>query len=75
MLDTLAGAVQLALAEDTGFTELRQFVTSKNGTTEAAIAVLENRGFDSMIKDAVVATRQRATAISSELSNALRRSA
>lgn len=73
VLDTVAGAVQLAQAEDTGFTELRQRVTSKNGTTEAAIAVFENRGFDSMIKDAVVTARDRAIAISSDLSIVLTR--
>ena len=71
VLDTVAGAVQLAKAEDTDFTELRKRVTSKNGTTQAAIEILESRGFESVIKDAVLAAQQRATAISNELSNAL----
>lgn len=40
MLETVAGAVRLAQSEATAFADLRSRVTSKNGTTEAALLVL-----------------------------------
>jgi pyrroline-5-carboxylate reductase len=40
VLKTLAGSVDLALATDTPLDELRDGVTSKNGTTQAGLSVL-----------------------------------
>lgn len=71
VLATVAGAVQLAQSEPTAFAELRARVTSKNGTTEAALKVLHASGFEAAICNAVSAAQQRAVAISSEMSQAI----
>lgn len=68
VLDILAGSVLLAQSEDTEYAALRKRVTSKNGTTEAALNVLAERGFDAALHDAVCAAQQRALAMSLDIS-------
>jgi pyrroline-5-carboxylate reductase len=58
-LYTVKGAALLAAGSEDSPLELRQKVTSKGGTTEAALAVLEQGGFAKILKDAIVAAAQR----------------
>lgn len=71
VLETVAGAVRLAQSEATAFADLRSRVTSKNGTTEAALQVLNECGFAAAICKAVSAAQQRAVAISKDMSKAI----
>lgn len=58
--DTIAGAAGLLQARaDIDPGELRAMVTSKNGTTAAATAVLDARAVGSAVRDAIVAARDR----------------
>lgn len=56
---TLVGAGRLVAAETTGLATLRQRVTSKGGTTEAALARLETAGLRTIVKQALDAAAQR----------------
>ena len=56
---TLLGAATLAAASPDSAATLRRRVTSPGGTTAAALAVLEGRGFGAALVDAVVAARDR----------------
>ncbi|MDP2212002.1 MAG: pyrroline-5-carboxylate reductase [Candidatus Aquicultor sp.] len=60
VVQTMAGS--LALLESTGAEpgELREAVTSPGGTTEAALKVFEEFGFDTMIQGAIGAAIKRA---------------
>ena len=62
---TALGGAKLVEALGLHPKELRAKVTSKGGTTEAALGVLESEGFKAMVKRAVTAARDR----SRELSN------
>lgn len=64
---TLAGAAELALRSDTPLPTLRANVTSKGGTTAAAIATLDAGGVRAQVEAAVRAAHQR----SRELGDAL----
>ncbi|WP_051237608.1 pyrroline-5-carboxylate reductase [Ottowia thiooxydans] len=67
VLRTTAGAVEQAkLGEPYG--TLRARVTSKRGTTEAALAVLDERATPQALRDAVYAAHARASELSQELS-------
>ena len=57
---TVLGAAQLAAQAPETPARLREMVTSKGGTTEAALAVLEARGFGGLMDDAVRAAHRRA---------------
>ena len=57
---TALGAAQLAAQAPEPPATLREMVTSKGGTTEAALAVLEARGFGALMDDAVQAAYRRA---------------
>ncbi len=59
-LQTLLGSAHLLEASGKNPAELRQAVTSKGGTTESALQVLENGGFRRLIADAVEAAWRRA---------------
>jgi len=61
--ETLAGAAQLAMRSDESPATLRERVTSKGGTTHAAISVLDASG----VKDAVVRALHAARARAEEL--------
>lgn len=66
VLRTAAGAVQQAQSGD-GFGVLRERVTSKRGTTEAALARLDLARTSDALRDAVEAAYARSAALSSEL--------
>lgn len=61
---TLEGASKLLIASSESAAELRAKVTSKGGTTEAAIQVLEKEGFKESIKKAVLAATERSKELS-----------
>lgn len=62
----VAGAVEQAKRDDTPFATLRQNVTSKRGTTEAALAVLDERNAAEALCAAVAAAHTRAAELSQE---------
>ena len=63
-VSTLKGALKLLEAKKTAPEILRRNVTSPGGTTEAAIAVMENHKVKSVIIEAVVAAARRAAELS-----------
>lgn len=67
VLKTAAGAIEQARAGE-DFATLRDRVTSKRGTTEAALAVLNAQGTPNAIREAVQAAYTRAGQLSLELS-------
>lgn len=67
VIKTTAGAVKQASASDAEFSTLRQNVTSKRGTTEAALDVLERHETGKALKAAVRAAYERAGELSHEL--------
>lgn len=58
--DTITGAAALAALRDATPAELREQVTSPNGTTAAALAVLDGKGgFTALLTEAVAAAARR----------------
>jgi len=68
-LATLAGATELASQSIEPVSTLRARVTSKGGTTAAALDVLEKREFEQVIGAAMQAAYDRAGALSKELAD------
>jgi len=68
---TLHGAGVLA-AEPQALSEQRAAVTSKGGTTERALQVLEERGFEQLVAGAIAAGAARSVEIADTLGAALR---
>lgn len=66
-LQTALGAATLACNSDVDVTELRQRVTSPNGTTEKAILHFQNNGINDMVDGAVAAAQARAQELAKEL--------
>ncbi|HZX32023.1 MAG TPA: pyrroline-5-carboxylate reductase [Rhodocyclaceae bacterium] len=66
-IETVLGAAKLAAASDEPASILRERVTSKGGTTEAALKVMAERG----VKEGIVAGIQAADARGRELGNLL----
>lgn len=64
VLGTFSGAAKLAACGEQGPAELRERVTSKGGTTAAALAVFQQRGLAAMVAEAVAAARQRSEELS-----------
>ncbi|HWP00507.1 MAG TPA: pyrroline-5-carboxylate reductase [Methylococcus sp.] len=64
---TALGAARIAIESRDGPAELRRRVTSPQGTTERAIAVLEDGGFRSLVAEAVKAAHARAGELCQEL--------
>lgn len=62
-LQTAVGAAQLAAASSLPFDQLRTQVTSKGGTTEAALTILQNQDFHGIMHTAMLAAMQRAEAL------------
>lgn len=62
---TFSGAASIFNHDSTPAKELKEAVTSKGGTTEAALNYLEENGFDKIFKDALEAAKNR----SKELNN------
>lgn len=67
-LATLTGATQLAALSPESLTVLRERVTSKGGTTAAAVAVLQERQFPDIVQAAMRAAADRAAELSNEFS-------
>jgi len=65
-LSTCAGAAALGLASDESPTTLRERVTSKGGTTYAAVTSLQADAVDAAIRRAVLAAQQRAAELGKE---------
>ncbi len=63
-LQTVLGAARLAAESDEDPAILRQRVTSKGGTTAAALAVLEARGLEPIFAEALRAARDRSAELS-----------
>jgi len=65
-LATCAGAAALGLASEESPATLRERVTSKGGTTHAALTVLQAEGVDAAIRRAVRAAQQRAAELGAQ---------
>ena len=60
VIETIAGAAALIAETNESAATLRQRVTSKGGTTEAALQVFADGGFTELVAQAVAAAKQRA---------------
>lgn len=67
-LQTLQGALGLAYQQVTAIELLREQVTSKKGTTAAALEVLQKAGFEGWIQEAMQAAFTRAQSLSAAVS-------
>jgi pyrroline-5-carboxylate reductase len=65
-LATFAGATALAQASDDPVETLRERVTSKGGTTHAALSAMEASGVKAAFVEAIVAAQQRARELGDE---------
>ncbi len=65
-LATVSGATQLAALSPESLATLRERVTSKGGTTAAALEVFQQQGFAQLIQRAMGAARERAAQLSDE---------
>jgi len=65
-LQTVSGAAQLACASSEPIALLRERVTSKGGTTAAALSVFEARGLDAVVAQAMGAARDRSAELGDE---------
>lgn len=65
-LGTFAGAAELAQRSDTGPAELRQRVTSKGGTTHAAMEALQHAEVGASLERAIAAAERRARELGEE---------
>lgn len=65
-LGTLHGATQLAALSPESPATLRERVTSKGGTTAAALAVFEQQGFSALVQQAMRAAYERAGELATE---------
>ena len=63
---TLMGATALALQSSESPASLRQKVTSKGGTTAAALEVLDQRQWAAILQDALLAAQKRGAAMAKE---------
>ncbi len=62
--ETFFGSAQLADASDISFKKLRENVTSKGGTTAAALAVFDKEKLGEMVEKAVKAAKKRSEELS-----------
>ncbi len=69
-LHTVAGGAKLALSSDKSPGELRKQVTSKGGTTEAALKVFEDEKLAERLRRALEAASRRAAELGEELGKA-----
>jgi pyrroline-5-carboxylate reductase len=65
-LQTVRGAAELAVRSDEPPSLLRERVTSKGGTTAAALAVLDARGLPGIVADAMAAANTRSEELGQE---------
>ncbi|MBA4743382.1 MAG: pyrroline-5-carboxylate reductase, partial [Azoarcus sp.] len=66
-IETVLGAAKLAAASEDGPGVLRERVTSKGGTTAAALAVFAEGGFVDLVDRAVAAAEARGRSLGEEL--------
>jgi pyrroline-5-carboxylate reductase len=59
VVQTFLGTAQLAKESDASFATLREQVTSKGGTTEAGLKILEDALFDNIVSKAIKAAEHR----------------
>ena len=64
---TALGAARMAIEGDDSPAALREKVTSKGGTTAAALTSFENNNFTQIVQQALSAARNRATELADEL--------
>jgi len=65
-MQTALGAARMALESKDGVEELRKKVTSKGGTTEAAIKSFEQNNFQELVETALKAAQNRSEELSQE---------
>jgi pyrroline-5-carboxylate reductase len=65
-LDTAVGAAQMARHSTESLATLREQVTSKGGTTAAALAVLDGAGLRAIVAHAVAAADRRSAELAAE---------
>ena len=63
---TLMGATALVLQSSESPMSLRQKVTSKGGTTAAALEILDQRQWATILQDALLAAQKRGAAMAKE---------
>lgn len=63
---TAFGAGKSAIESEFGLAELRESVTSKGGTTAAAMAVLERSGIRDIVREALIAARDRSVELGND---------
>ncbi len=68
---TLIGAAALAAADDTPMAQLRAQVTSKGGTTEAALQSADAQGLQALWSTALTAARDRGAALGADIRQSL----
>lgn len=66
-LQTVRGSASLAAGSDDTPAQLRERVTSKGGTTQAAVSMLDARGVKAAFVAAILAAQSRASALGDEL--------
>jgi len=66
-IETAFGSAKLALESDDGVATLRERVTSKGGTTEKALQVLENGGLRNLFYNAMKGAEERAEKLAEQL--------
>ena len=62
--ETLLGSLMLLIEQNAAASDLRKAVTSKGGTTQAALTKLEKKKFDQILQDALKAAHKRAKELS-----------
>jgi pyrroline-5-carboxylate reductase len=67
---TLMGATALALQSSESPMSLRQKVTSKGGTTAAALEVLDQQRWSAILQEALLAAQKRGAAMAKEFGQA-----
>lgn len=65
-IQTVQGAVSLAATDSLSLSELQKAVTSKGGTTAAAIQVFQNHNLDKVVLEAMTAAYQRSQELAKE---------
>jgi len=64
---TVVGAAALAMQSNETPSTLRQKVTSKGGTTAAALGVLEQKQWQGILEEALAAAKERGVQMAKEL--------
>lgn len=61
VLNTLVGSIEMAIQSDQSMDDLRESVTSKNGTTEAGLKILrKDKAIDALFNETIKAAYERA---------------